>query len=82
MHPLDNVTDQARHGLGRGRGVAHLGHHVQALAPRALVVDADGGRVAHAVDAVDDLFDVGGDDVLAAQDDQVLEAPGDVKAQL
>jgi len=55
---------------------------VEPLRARPLAVDADGGGVAHAVHAVDDLLDVGRDDVLAAENDEVLEPTGHVEKSL
>ena len=49
---------------------------MQALRAGALAVHADGGGVAHAGHVVHDLLDVGRQHVLAAEDDDVLEAAG------
>ena len=68
--------------LGRQAVAPHLGDHVQPLGAGALALDPDGRRVPDAGDVVDGLLDVGGDDVLAAHDDHVLDAPGDEEVAL
>src|SRR2546422_244213 len=77
-----DLADQAVVVLGRGALAAHLRDDVQALGARPLAVDADDGRIPHAVDAIDDFLDVGRQHVLAAEDDEVLEAAGHVEKAL
>src|SRR5215470_17195573 len=69
MNAARDLADEVVEIVGRGVLAAHLGDDVQALGARPLAVDPDGGRVAHPRYAIDDLLDVGRDDVLAAEDD-------------
>ena len=66
---LRHVMGNAGEVLGRQPIGPHLGDHVQALGARALALDPDGGRISDAGDVVRGFLDVGGDDVLAADDD-------------
>src|SRR5882724_3261897 len=69
-----DLADETVVVVGR-RGLApDLGDDVEPLRARPLAVDPHRGGVAHAVHAVDDFLDVGGHDVLAAENDDVLEA--------
>ena len=71
MDAARDLADQIVEVVGRGVLAAHFGDDVQPLRAGALAVDADGGGVADTVQAIDDLLDVGRDDVLAAEDDEV-----------
>src|SRR5438552_8280778 len=82
MHALHDLAHEALAGAGVRRDVTHLGHDVEPLRTRSLAVDADGRGVANARHVVDDLLDVGRHDVLAADDDDVLETPRDIEIAL
>src|SRR5438105_1171872 len=82
MHALHDLAHEALAGGGVRRDVTHLGHDVEPRRTRSLAVDADGRGVANARHVVDDLLDVGRHDVLAADDDDVLETPSDVEIAL
>jgi len=82
VHALHDLAHQRLAGGGVGGRVAQLGDHVEPLGAGALVVHADRGGIAHARHVVDDLLDVSGHDVLAAEDDDVLEPAGDVEVAL
>src|SRR5262249_44941290 len=82
VNALDDLADEAAQRLPIVGPLAHFRHHVQALASRALALDAHRGGVAHARDVIHDLLHVGGNDVRATQDDQVLEAARDEEEAL
>src|SRR5262249_12509266 len=74
VHALDDLSHEAAQRLLVIGAIAHFRDHVQALAPRALALDADGGGVAHAGNVIHDFLHIGGDETRPAQDDEILEA--------
>src|SRR4030095_8506567 len=64
---LDDLPDHAPQPLDLVGALAHLGHHVQALAARPLALDSHGRRVADAGHAIPELLDVDRDQIPSAQ---------------
>src|SRR5262245_8369608 len=79
---LHDFPDQMPPGLRVVGALTDLGDYMQALAARALALDAHGCRVPHARHVVDDLLDVRGDQVRPAKDDEVLEPSADEEESL
>src|SRR5713101_412986 len=82
MDTLDDLANDASQPLDLLGALAHLGDYVQALAARSLAFDAHGRRVADARHVVHDLLDVDGDQIRAAENDEVLEPPADEEKSL
>src|SRR3990172_12142849 len=74
---LHDLPDQERQGVAVREALPYLGHHVEPLRAGPLAVQSHRRGVAHPGHVVHDLLDIHGDDVLPAEQDQVLEPPGD-----
>ena len=68
---LDDLANHAAQPLDLLGALAHLGHHVEALAARPLALDAHGRRVSDARHVIHDLLDVDGDEIRAPENDEV-----------
>src|SRR5919108_5512628 len=83
VHPVHDLAAERRPAaVGWRRRIARLGDDVEALRAGSLAVDADGRGVADAGQLIDGLLDVGGQQVAAAEDDEIFESPRDVEKAL
>ena len=74
---LDDLANHAAQPLDLLGALAHLGHHVEALAARPLALDAHGRRVSDTRHVIHDLLDVDGDEIRAPENDEVLQTAAD-----